>query len=157
MDQIKSGTGYQDYLHRYGLKSTKARNWVLHILISCRGVLTAEDIYQRLLQEKRDINFSTVYRILEIFTAKQLVEKSYLPSSRKYGFSLRSMGHTHRLICLQCHRTVEIEHCPLTEFESRLAQESQFEIVGHHQELYGYCPECRRQRAESGLEGERKS
>ena len=105
--------------------------------------LTAEDIYQELIGQGQGINFSTVYRILEMFTAKELTEKHYLPDSRKYGFSLRAMGHRHRLICLKCRRIVEIDHCPLAGFEAELAEKTQFDIVGHNLEWYGYCPECR--------------
>ncbi len=135
---------YGEYLHQYGLKSTWPRNHVLRILINHHGVLTAEDIYRKLADENCCINFSTVYRILEMFTEKGLVEKSFLPDARKYGFALRSLGHTHRLICLRCHRIVEISHCPLSVFEQKLEGETDFQIVGHNLELYGYCPECKK-------------
>lgn len=133
---------YKAYLHRYGLKNTKARNMVLHMLITHEGVLTAENIYQELLQQGYSVNVSTVYRILEMFTEKKVTEKTYLPDIRKYGFSLHSLGHTHRLICLRCHKVVELGHCPLAAFEEQVAQHTQFQLVGHNLELYGYCPDC---------------
>lgn len=133
---------HKEYLHRYGLKNTKARNLVLQMLLTHQGVLTAENIYQQLLQSGQSINVSTVYRILEMFTEKKLTEKTYLPDIRKYGFSLHSPGHTHRLICLRCHKVVELGHCPLSEFEKKVTDNTQFQIVGHNLELYGYCPAC---------------
>lgn len=142
-DEKMNGESHEDCLHRCGLKSTRTRKLVLAVLCRRGDVLTAEDIYQELISQGQGINFSTVYRILEMFTAKELTEKHYLPDSRKYGFSLRTMGHRHRLICLKCRRIVEIDDCPLTGFEAELANKTQFDIVGHNLEWYGYCPECR--------------
>lgn len=136
---------YADYLHRYGLKNTRYRQLVLQLLLDKQGVLTAEEVYNQLLAEREMINFSTVYRILEMFTQKGLTEKSYLSNSRKYGFTLHALGHRHRLICLCCHRIVEVEHCPIAEFEAKLAQSTAFDILGHNLEWYGYCPSCKKE------------
>ncbi len=136
------------YLHRYGLKFTKHRQLVLQLLQAQQGVLTAEEIYSGLMAQGADINFSTVYRILESFTQKGVVEKSYLTDARKYGFVLHALGHRHRLICLGCHRIVEVEHCPIASFEEQLAGKTDFAIVGHNLEWYGYCAACRKQQGE---------
>lgn len=133
------------YLHRYGLKHTKHRQLVLQLLLVRSGVLTAEEIYSSLMAQGADINFSTVYRILESFTQKGVTEKSYLADARKYGFVLHALGHRHRLICLGCHRVVEVEHCPIADFEEQLAGNTDFAIVGHNLEWYGYCADCRKE------------
>ncbi len=132
------------YLHRCGLKFTKHRQLVLQLLQAQGGVLTAEEIYSELQAQGADINFSTVYRILESFTQKGVTEKSYLADARKYGFVLHALGHRHRLICLGCHRIVEVEHCPIASFEEQLAGKTDFSIVGHNLEWYGYCASCRK-------------
>lgn len=139
---------YPQYLHEYGLKSTRIRKFVLHILANHGGVLTVEELYRHLILLGQEVNVSTVYRILELFTEKGVTEKIYLPDARKYGFALTSAGHRHRLICLQCHRIVEIETCPLADFERDMAEKHGFAIVGHNLEWYGYCPQCRKQREE---------
>lgn len=147
MDEVKNNEqeNYGEYLHRYGLKNTRTRQLVLQLLVERHGVLTAEEIFQQLVVQGEAINFSTVYRILEMFTQKGLTEKNYLSSSRKYGFTLHSLGHRHHLVCLRCHRIIEVEHCPITDFEEQLATQTDFSIVGHNLEWYGYCPECRAQ------------
>ena len=90
-------------------------------------MLSADEIYQKLLQTGATLNFSTVYRILESFTEKKLTEKVLLPQSRKYGFLLYTLSHTHHLICLGCHKVVNIDGCPLHGFEEDLAQKTHFE------------------------------
>lgn len=146
MTDTSSAADYRDYLHRYGLKNTRHRQLILQLLLASEGVLTADDIYQQLCEQGAEINFSTVYRILENFTQKGLTEKSFLADARKYGFVLHALGHRHRLICLRCHRIVEVDHCPITNFEEQLADKTEFAIVGHNLEWYGYCPECRKQK-----------
>lgn len=77
MTDTNSAADYRDYLHRYGLKNTRHRQLILQLLLASEGVLTAEDIYQQLCEQGAEINFSTVYRILENFTQKGLTEKSF--------------------------------------------------------------------------------
>ena len=89
---------YKDCLRAHGLKSTKARNGVLAILSRNTRVITVEAVYAALLEQGCKVNFSTVYRILEMFTERKLTEKIFLPDEGKYGFSLCRPGHTHRLI-----------------------------------------------------------
>ena len=135
---------YRDCLRQYGLKSTKARNLVLAVLSRQQGVITVEDVYTTLLEGGDKVSFSTVYRILEMFTKRDLTEKIFLPDEGKYGFSLRRPGHTHRLICLQCHQIVDLPHCPLHDYEREVEKKTDFDIVSHNLELYGYSPACKK-------------
>ena len=32
----------------------------------------------------------------------------------------------------------------MADFEEKLAEQTDFSIVGHNLEWYGYCPECRK-------------
>ena len=74
---------YQECLRKYGLKSTKARNAVLDVLNQHTRVITVEAVYTALLEQSCKVNFSTVYRILEMFTERKLTEKIFLPEDRK--------------------------------------------------------------------------
>lgn len=147
----------EDLLHRHGLKNTRTRREVLRLLRQCGGVLTAEDISRTLVEEGKKPDFSTLYRILELFTERGLAEKHYLPDLRKYGFSLKAAGHCHRLICLKCHRVIEIDHCPLESFEKELSEKTRFTITGHNLEWYGCCPDCQAAEAEKSAVPERRS
>ena len=135
---------YADYLHQHAIKSTRPRNLVLTILEENEGILTAEDIYRRIAADHDAINFSTVYRVLELFTSKGIVEKSNFPGSTKCVFSLKREEHAHHLICLGCHKTIELCHCPLQAFERDVEKTTGFTIVGHQLELFGYCETCKK-------------
>ncbi|MDO5596783.1 MAG: transcriptional repressor [Acidaminococcus sp.] len=134
----------QGLIRQTGLKCTSARLQVLQLLLAQQEVLSADEVFEKLHQAGAKLNFSTVYRILESFTEKKLTEKVLLPQSRKYGFLVYTLSHTHHLICLGCHKVVNLEGCPLHGFEEELARKTHFQIVGHALELYGYCEECQK-------------
>lgn len=134
----------ESLIRQSGLKCTPARVQVLQLLLAQQEVLSADEVFEKLLQAGAKLNFSTVYRILESFTEKKLTEKVLLPQTRKYGFLVYTLSHTHHLICLGCHKVVNIDGCPLHGFEEDLAQKTHFQIVGHYLELYGYCEECQK-------------
>lgn len=90
----------EDIIRQYGLKLTQPRLKVLRLLLSRQEVLTADEIYEALVKEGTSLNFSTVYRTLETFTDEKITEKVQMPQSRKAGFLLFTMSHTHNLICL---------------------------------------------------------
>ncbi|WP_281518771.1 Fur family transcriptional regulator [Acidaminococcus timonensis] len=131
-------------IRQTGLKCTSARIQVLQLLLAQQEVLSADEVFEKLHRVGAKLNFSTVYRILENFTEKKLTEKVLLPQSRKYGFLVYTLSHTHHLICLGCHKVVNLEGCPLHGFEEELARKTHFQIVGHALELYGYCEECQK-------------
>ena len=131
-------------IRQTGLKCTSARIQVLQLLLAQQEVLSADEVFEKLHQDGAKLNFSTVYRILESFTEKKLTEKVLLPQSRKYGFLVYTLSHTHHLICLGCHKVVNLEGCPLHGFEEELARKTHFQIVGHALELYGYCEQCQK-------------
>ena len=91
MDDIIHNEAREECLHRCGLKSTRTRKLVLDALYRHGGVLTAEDIYQELIGQGQGINFSTVYRILEMFTAKELTE-SLIPGNTAFPCGQWAIG-----------------------------------------------------------------
>ena len=111
---------YKACLREHGLKSTKARNGVLDILSRETSVVTVETVYAALLEQGCKVNFSTVYRILEMFPERKLTEKIFLPDEGKYGFSLCRSGHTYRVICLQCDKVVDLANCLFSEYEKEV-------------------------------------
>lgn len=144
MHKTESPLDAENLIRQAGLKCTPGRVQVLELLLSQQEVLSADEVFETLRQEGATLNFSTVYRILESFTEKKLTEKVLLPQSRKYGFLVYTLSHTHHLICLGCHKVVNLDGCPLHGFEEEMARKTHFQIVGHALELYGYCEECQK-------------
>lgn len=133
----------EESLRHCGLKSTLYRRAMLGILAESPQPLSAEEVFLRLKEHSYAANLSTVYRALETFAQKNLVEKLVITGENKTLFGLSHAAHAHHLICLQCKSILAVEHCPLGQYEEALAKETKFEIAGHNLDIYGYCPRCK--------------
>ncbi|WP_196591687.1 Fur family transcriptional regulator [Pectinatus frisingensis] len=134
---------YKEYLNKYGMKSTKQRNLLLNILKNIKIPHTAEQIYLKARKSDALVNLSTVYRILEKFTEKKITLRTSF-MDEKCVYSLFPTTHQHQLICLRCKKVILIGGCPLKEFEKTVEKQTDFSIVNHRLELYGYCRDCQK-------------
>ena len=136
-----------------GLKWTKQRKRVYQILNDATEPLSAAQVYARMEPaEQEQYAISTIYRILAAFEENQMVEKTTWMGEGTVVYELRRSGHVHYVVCLDCHKRIPLEHCPLhmggahvhvaDGKHSELGTED-FEVVSHKIELYGYCKECK--------------
>lgn len=86
------GQDYKRLLHSHRMKSTKPRNAVLSVLGEKDCALTAEEIYRALVQKGDGVNFSTVYRVLELFAEKRLVTKTFFFRLEKLRLFFKNCG-----------------------------------------------------------------
>ena len=140
----KDKPDYKQYLNEHGIKSTKQRNLLLTILHETGSLLTAEALYFKAKKADDTISLSTIYRILELFNKKNIIQRTTLREDDKAVFELNNIVHRHHLICLGCNKIIDIEQCPLSGFEKDIEETTDFSIVDHKLELYGYCKECRK-------------
>ncbi|MGI6169496.1 MAG: Fur family transcriptional regulator [Christensenellales bacterium] len=124
-----------------GMKRTKSRERVLHILQQAQGPLSVMEIHARAEKEGQPIWLSTIYRILELFTERGWVEKSSIFGQDMAYYELNRETHQHYAVCVQCYKRIPIEDCPMKEFEHALKDQG-FQVAGHKIEVYGYCDGC---------------
>ena len=86
---------------------------------------------------------STVYRILDVLTSNNMLQKLNITGGKSL-YEYNRMVHRHHLLCLGCKKILAIGSCPLGDFEKDLAKKTDFSIEGHKLDIYGYCPECRK-------------
>ncbi|MDK2807813.1 MAG: Fur family transcriptional regulator, ferric uptake regulator [Clostridiales bacterium] len=127
-------------MKKSGIKVTKNRKLVLSILEQSQTPLSAQDIYQKITCQK-ELDYSTVYRILSIFSEHQIVLKSIGGDSIAY-YQLNQDQHGHYLVCSACHKRIVIDGCPLHAISEKLTAETGFHITGHNLEFIGECPDC---------------
>ncbi|MBF4692443.1 Fur family transcriptional regulator [Fusibacter ferrireducens] len=126
-----------------GIKYSKQRAIILELLNASEQPLTAEALYQKILEAEVSMNLSTVYRVLELFTVKGLATKNYIGDMNKALYERNRMEHKHYLICLKCKRNIPIYECPIEKFGKYLEEKLNIDIVSHKVELYGYCSDCK--------------
>lgn len=125
-----------------GVKLTRQRLELMEHLIQAEGPVSAEQLFLKLREGAASISLSTVYRILEAFALKGLVDKVVSSGDHKAVYELNRQEHGHHLICSNCKVRRTIPGCPLAGYEEALAQTTHFKITGHRLEVYGLCPSC---------------
>ncbi len=135
--------------HGCDIKSTKQRNLVFNILNDSKTPLTAEEIFRQALKGNGSVNLSSVYRILDLFVEKGLAVRSMLPEENRSVYEMRRLEHRHYLVCVKCKTIVSLENCPLKGYEETLEKKTDFDILGHRLSVFGYCPECRKNRSKN--------
>ena len=120
-----------------GVKVTKARLLIYDLLKESDRSVTADYIYSKC----KEINLSTVYRTLEVFLEKDLVDKFELGDG-KSSYKLKNRNiHKHILECDLCHKEIEVP-CPMQQIEELLRNQTEFKVKEHNLTLNGICEEC---------------
>ena len=125
-----------------GLKRTKTRESVLAVLIDSHSPLSAIEIFSEIENRGGNIWLSTVYRSLDAFVEKGLVNKTSILNNEITLYDLNQSGHKHYAICVECHKIIAMENCPMDDFKPKF-REDNLEVLGHKVEIYGYCRDCK--------------
>jgi Fur family ferric uptake transcriptional regulator len=125
------------------IKKTKQRAAVLEVLDQADTPLSAMDICSRVEKGTTPVWLSTVYRILELFTDKGVALKTTVLNGDMAYYERNRHVHHHYAVCVDCHKIVAINNCPLADYSPKL-QEGEFRVLGHRVEMYGYCKDCDR-------------
>lgn len=131
----------KEFLKIKKIKVTKARIEILNILRNAENGLSAEKIYHLLYDMKIEINLSTVYRTLELFEEKEIIEKISLNEGVAV-YKLHKHTHNHLLKCEVCQKEIEIP-CPMSQIEEMLLNKTGFTLTEHKLVLKGVCRDCK--------------
>lgn len=134
---------FNDILKSKGLKVTKHRTSVLKIISESRHPITAEEIYLRLKENLISINLSSIYKILDSLSSKNVISKCILGDDNKTSYEISTSEHRHHLICKHCKDVFPIDDCPLCIYEEHLKKDMDFDVTEHRLEIYGYCKNCK--------------
>ena len=104
-------------------------------LLSAHHLLSAHQILERLLAQKRHFNKTSVYRALDqLVEADQVCPQHFLEAETVY--ELRAHHHTH-LVCERC-GSVKAADCTFSEPKNI----DGFQVTHHHVTLMGLCQSC---------------
>lgn len=126
-----------------GIKRTKQREELVHILYYAEQPMNVNDIYNQMIQQtNRAVNaISTIYRMLSTFEEKGYIKKSLLMGDDTAVYEWIHGNHKHYAICLSCHRLIPLKKCPFENL-SIATEDETFTITDHKLEIYGYCQQC---------------
>ena len=116
---------------------------IKNILSKSTKPLTANEIFEKLTVSK-NINLSTVYRILKKLENDKLIQKSIKQDKIAY-YEFITKKHQHHLVCAKCHNEIPIDICPIiNEFSKKIESDTGYKILNHNLELTGICKKCQK-------------
>ncbi len=129
-------------LRQAGLKVTLPRTNILKILEKAEPRhLTAEDVYQALLEQGEDVGVATVYRVLTQFETAGLVKRHYFEPGQAV-FELDQGEHHDHLVCLNCGGVEEFFDETIERCQTEIAKKNNFQMTDHNLTIYGLCQRC---------------
>ncbi|MFA6624757.1 MAG: transcriptional repressor, partial [Bacilli bacterium] len=108
------------------LKKTKGREKILAVLKNSSFPMTCDDIYKKV--SHFGVNLSTVYRSLNSFEECGIVKKE-IGEDKKNVFTLIRDNDHHILVCIKCHKKVEIPGCPYHEANEKISKATGYQII----------------------------
>lgn len=130
-------------LKKFGLKVTMPRVKILRLLEAAKEPhMSAEDVYQTLLQAGEEISLATVYRVLTQFTAADMVKRHHFADDRAV-FELNQKIHHDHLVCVNCGTVKEFVDEIIEAQQRKVAKQADFTMSDHRLTIYGRCKACR--------------
>ena len=131
-------------LKKAGLKVTLPRLKILELLETVDArLLSAEDVYKKLLAIGEDVGLATVYRVLTQFETAGLVSRHHFEGGHSV-FELNEGSHHDHLVCDQCGKVEEFLDNTIEKCQHKVAQEFGFKMTDHSLYIYGICPDCQK-------------
>lgn len=128
-----------DMLRKKGYKRTPQREAIIRGFIkSDKPLMTARELYEKVVAYSPDTNFSTVYRNLELLTQEGIITRMDMGGDASMYELKDDGGHHHYLICKRCGKIQETDYCPFKNMDIG----DEFMPVDHRFEVYGFCKEC---------------
>jgi Fur family ferric uptake transcriptional regulator len=115
------------------IKCTKQRLEVYEYIEKNNNQTTLKDICENC----NNIDKSTIYRILDLFLKKDIIEKN-LDNNGEIFYTIKDIDHNHYISCIKCNRLEKIS-CHIDNDE---ITEKGFVILNHKMHIDGICENC---------------
>ncbi|HEV2592597.1 MAG TPA: Fur family transcriptional regulator [Gaiellaceae bacterium] len=131
-------------LRRRGRRSGAARTAVVDLLGRQTCCVTAQEIYDRLRDERKPVGLASIYRTLDQLSSDGFVQKIELGSGITRYEPVRLDGeHHHHLVCDDCGKVEAFADDRLERAIHRVETETGYRVAAHDVVLRGACGDCR--------------
>ncbi len=122
------------------LRLTTQRQVILEELAKVKTHPTASEIYDMVRKRLPRIGLGTVYRNLELMADNGMILKLEVGGTQK-RFDATTDNHYH-IRCARCGKVDDLEIPVFDILTEEASTASSYQILGHHVEFSGICPEC---------------
>lgn len=129
-------------LHTLGFRLTPQREMILSAMHDVEGLVTADEIYNRVHSISSAVDISTVYRTLDLLQELNLVAcVDVSEDHRRYELLGVHGPHLH-LVCQACERVIGADLHVAQAFADRLQAEYGFQPALDRLTVPGLCQDC---------------
>jgi Fur family ferric uptake transcriptional regulator len=130
-------------LGRSGYRSGGARRAVIGLLGRQDCCLTAQEIFDRLREERRAVGIASVYRVLDLLCDKGFVQRIEVGAGRaRFEPAYRSGEHHHHLVCEDCGKVEAFADEGLERALRKVEGRTGYSVAGHDVVVRGACQSC---------------
>jgi Fur family ferric uptake transcriptional regulator len=131
-------------LRAAGYRVGGARRVVVSVLARRDCCLTVPEIVDGVRDQGSEVGIASVYRVVDLLTEKQLVQKIDLGDGRaRYERAEVADEHHHHLVCNDCGRVEPFADEDLEAALRRVERQAGFAVASHDVLLRGACDDCR--------------
>ena len=137
---------YREILSRNNIKNTKQKEKILLELMQSSNHLMAEEIYQRVKNDK--IGLATVYRSLKLFERLGIVKEIPMDGVKYYELKIYSKKPLHiHFKCSNCNVIIDIDDADINldyiKLNQKVEMKRELEVNDVNITLLGLCKKCR--------------
>lgn len=137
---------YREILSRNNIKNTKQKEKILLELMQSSSHLMAEEIYQRVKNDK--IGIATVYRSLKLFERLGIVKEIPMDGVKYYELKIYSKKPLHiHFKCSNCNVIIDIDDADINldyiKLNQKVEMKRELEVNDVNITLLGLCKKCK--------------
>jgi Fur family ferric uptake transcriptional regulator len=126
-----------------GYRNGLARRAVVELLGRQDCCLTAQEIFDELRAEGRQVGIASIYRVLDLLTDKGLLQRVDLGAGTARYEPVHSGGeHHHHLVCDDCGKVEAFADDELERALRKVESKTGYSVAGHDVVLRGACRNC---------------
>ncbi len=130
-------------LHGGGYRNGVARRAVVELLGRQDCCLTAQEIFDELRAEGRQVGIASIYRVLDLLTEKSLLQRIDLGAGTARYEPVHASGqHHHHLVCAACGKVEAFADEKLERALHEVEGKTGYSVAGHDVVLRGTCRTC---------------
>ncbi len=124
------------------MKFSKQRELVLAAIEQSHEHPTADNIYNMLKAEHKNLSLGTVYRNLNQLVEHGMIRRIALSNSPDC-FDRKHHEHQH-LVCQNCGQVQDVDLPFLEEMDKTLREKAGFALLSQELMIRGYCKDCQK-------------
>ena len=133
---------FAEQLRKRGFRVTAQREAVLAALHELEGLVTAEEIFERVQAQTAPVDRSTVYRTLDLLEGIGLLAVVDSGDAQRRYELLRVEAPHHHLRCTRCGAIIPVDYAVFEPLFEELRRTTGFVVTSSSLTIPGLCARC---------------